>query len=263
MKKSILALAMLLAYAGVSYASIVVTNGLTHSFDITPSGSQKGYIMLQNVGDEAQRVVVYKNELEVDCSPEGLSVKESSDHERSNSSWIDLGMEERILAPGEKYSMVYEVKAPDKPLAGSYWSLIMVEVKKPIDTAAVKSGMRVSSNIRYAIQIVTNLYTDVTTDVQFKAVDYVESAQGKALRVKLSNVGERLVNPKLKLEVYNENGEVVFTKTAESKKLYPKQCRDFDVLIEGVSSGKYQAVLIADCGESDLFGMTINLDVSE
>lgn len=263
MKYLTLLLLALGLWSSDSSASVVITNGLTHSFDMVSGNSQKGYIMLQNVSKKPQRVVVYKNDLSVGCEGDGLAIEEPASTERSNVSWIELSMEERTLAPGEKYSLTYEVQAPAKNLTGSYWGLLMVEVKKPIDTLSSRKGVSISSNIRYAVQIITNFTSSKTTDVQFADVGYAEETQSRKLNIRLFNNSERLVSPDVKIEVYDDNGEIIYYKKADSKKLYPEQCRNFIVPIEDIPSGKYQAVIVADCGESDLFGMTLNLEVDE
>lgn len=263
MKKVITLIVLLGLWCSTAQASVVVTNGLTHRYDMAASATQKGYVMLQNVSDKPQRVLVYKNDLRVGCSTEQLDVAEAGTLERSNASWIKLGLEERVLAPGEKYSLTYQIDAPAKELSGSYWSLLMVEVKKPIDTASVKRGVQVTSNVRYAVQLITNFQTKVPTEVKFGQVQLNDGPQGKQLDVKLENGCDKLVQPILKLEVYDNNGEIIYTKTAETKKLYPTQCRTFVLPVADIPKGKYQAVLVADCGETDLFGMTLNLDVNE
>lgn len=263
MKKVICLLILLCLWCSSAQASVVVTNGLTHRYDMAASSSQKGYVTLQNVSDKPQRVLVYKNDLRVSCESEQLDVAEAGSIDRSNAEWIKLALEERVLAPGEKYSLTYNIDAPDKKLSGTYWSLLMVEVKKPIDTASVNRGVQVTSNVRYAVQVITNFKTDIPADVKFGDVQLNDGSRGKELNVRLNNNSDRLMQPILKLEVYDSNGEIIYSKSADTKKLYPSQCRTFMLPVDDVPAGNYQAVLVADCGETDLFGMTLNLDVNE
>lgn len=244
------------------YSSVLVTNGLTHRHNVQGIDTETGYVVLKNIGDEPERVLVYFKDLAVGCNQENLYVDPGTTP-RSNANWVKVGLEERILQPGEEFPMRYEIKVPQKNLTGSYWSLLMVEVKKPIDTTQLDYGVRVSSNVRYAVQIITDFNSARTTEVEFSSVSLAESHQGQVVDVLLRNFSEKVLIPAVKLEVYNDNGDLVLEKNADTKKLYPDQCRGFQVPIADLARGKYQGVLVADCGESDLFGMTLNLEVDE
>lgn len=263
MKTTFLSIAIiLLSTLGLS-ASVLVTNGLTHRHDLQGVDSETGYIVLKNIGDDAERVLIYFKDLEVGCEGQAQYVDPGTT-ERSNYNWIKVGIEERILQPGEEFPLRYQINVPKKPHTGSFWSLIMVEVKKPIDTTQLDYGVRVSSNVRYAIQIITDFPTITPTNVEFKAVSLMEDeVMGKVVNVILENFGEKVLVPEVKIEIYDNNGELILQKSADTKKLYPDQCRDFQVPIEGLPIGKYQGVLVADCGAADLFGMTLNLEVDD
>ncbi len=263
MKSLILSIAIIL-FSGISLnASVLVTNGLTHRHDLQGVDEETGYIVLKNIGEEPERILVYFKDLEVGCENQTKYVDPGTT-ERSNYQWIKVGFEERILQPGEEFPMRYQISVPKKKHTGSFWSLIMIEVKKPIDTTQLEYGVRVSSNVRYAVQIITDFPSEIPTNVEFNAVALEEDeVLGKVVDVVLENFGEMVLVPEVKIEVYDNNGELILQKSADTKKLYPGQCRDFQVPIEGLPVGNYQGVLVADCGEADLFGMTLNLEVDD
>ncbi len=263
MKKLILSLWLLGSLASSSFASVVVTNGLTHKHQVQSSATEKGIVILKNIGTNPERILVYFNDLKVGCNSEQLDVAEPGSLERSNSSWIKVGLQERLLQPGEEYPLQYNIKTPDSRLEGTYWSLLMIEVKKPIDTASNSYGVKVNSNIRYAVQIITDFGTQEATNVSFNNVELAATSQGKSLIIQLSNNCNKLVIPSVKLEIYDSNGELLFEKKADTKKLYPTQCRNFALPVNELPLGKYQAVLVADCGQAEYFGMTLNLEVDE
>ena len=263
MKTTFLSTVLFLFVATSLSASVLVTNGLTHRHDLQGVSEETGYIVLKNIGDEPERILIYFKDFEVGCDGESHYVDPGTT-ERSNYNWIKIGIEERILQPGEEFPMRYQITVPKKKHSGSFWSLIMVEVQKPIDTTQLEYGVRVSSNVRYAIQIITDFPTDVPTNVEFKAVQLMEHhGMGKVVNVTLENFGQKVLVPEVKIEVYDNNGELILQKTADTKKLYPSQCRDFQVPLEGLPIGSYQGVLVADCGAADLFGMTLNLEVDD
>ena len=263
MKSHILSLAILLISSLGLNASVLVTNGLTHRHDLQGVDEETGYIVLKNIGDEAERILVYFKDLAVGCETQ-TEYTDPGTTERSNYNWIKVGIEERILQPGEEFPLKYQITVPKKKHVGSFWSLIMVEVKKPIDTTQLDYGVRVSSNVRYAVQIITDFPTETPTNVEFNAVELTEKpVMGKVVNVILENLGDIALVPEVKIEVYDNNGELILQKSADTKKLYPGQCRDFQVPIEDLPVGDYQGVLVADCGEADLFGMTLNLEVDD
>lgn len=243
-------------------ASVVVTNGLTHRHDLQNTTAETGYVVLKNVGKQAERVLVYFRDLKVSCSGSHSYVDAGSTN-RSNANWIKVGFEEKTLQPGEETAVRYEISAPSDSLKGSYWSLMMVEIKKPIDTTQLDYGVRVSSNVRYAIQIITDFGTQTPTNVEFATISMVEDEGSNTINVTLQNQCDKVLLPLVKIKVYNESGELVLEKQADTKKLYPAQCKSYMVPIKELARGAYKGVLVADCGESDLFGMTLNLEVDD
>lgn len=243
-------------------ASVLVTNGLTHRHDMSGTQSDKGVVVLKNIGKTPERVLVYFQDLEVNCNTQrGLTYTDPSTGPRSNAAWIKIGMEERVLQPGEEFPMRYEINVPKAQHEGSFWSLLMVEIKKPIDTTQLEYGVRVNSNVRYAIQIITDFDSPEATAVEFLEVALNDYEDGQMVVVTLENQGNKLLVPIVKIEVYDDEGQLLLEQKADTKKLYPAQCRSFSIPISDLPKGKYQGVLVADCGESDLFGMTLNLEV--
>ncbi len=257
------AVAVLLAFGSLR-ASVIITNGLTHRHELRGSANEQGQILIKNVGTTPERIVIYLKDLLVDCENEDLNIAPPGTLPRSNYSFIRLGARERLLAPGEEFPLRYDISpSPDKKFIGSYWSLMMVEVQSPIDTNRLDKGVKVSSNIRYAIQIITDFSSDEEVEINFDDVAFNGNEEEKVLDVKLSNQSIKLVLPRLKLEIYDDKGDLIFEEKSAIKKLYPGQCRRFQVPVNDLPPGQFQAVLVADCGESDLFGMTINLAVDE
>jgi hypothetical protein len=262
MKNAIL-LIILSVLCGSAGATIVVSNGLTHEHDLTKGGSDQGFIEIRNAGDRPSRVIFYLQDMAADCKEQAIQPTDTGMVTRSNARWMQLGAVERLLAPGERYSLLYEINAPNEDLKGSYWSLLMVEEKPLIDTTQTRYGLNISSNVRYGIQIITTFPSSEEVQVNFESVELQEENGNKALAVKLFNESAKMVKPQVKMEVYNKAGELLFTETTKAKKLYPNQCRTFYLKTENLEIGVYQAVLVADCGNQDVFGLTVNLNVDE
>ncbi len=256
-------LPLLLLSIGTAFwcdASVLITNGLTHVHEMVGAKEDKGVIYIKNVGDQPERLEIYFRDLMVDCENDNQYVDPGTT-QRSNAGWIRLSTEEKILQPGEEFPLRYDIRLPNEDLAGSFWSLLMVEVKRPIDTASMRFGVSVNSNIRYAIQLITNVGSSNEATVDFANVDVM--LEKRSLNVTLQNGGDKMVVPKLNLEIYDETGELIATQKAQPSKLYPGQCRAFVVPLGNLRRGKYQGVVVADCGNANLFGVTMNLQVDE
>lgn len=245
------------------FGGITITNGLTHEHLVSKNEQQTGIVEIQNIGKTVQRVLFYLNDFQVDCKDEIFQPTDTGVAERSNSTWVTLSATERLLGPGEKYTLKYDIKVPNKSLKGSFWSLLMVEEKPVIDTNRTKIGVHISSNIRYAVQLVTSFSDEEEVSVSFENVELQEENGLRALAVKLFNESSTMVRPVVKMEIYNELGDLIMEQRAKDRKLYPAQCRTYYIPTEGIAIGKYQAVLVADCGNGDVFGLTVNLNVDE
>ncbi len=244
-------------------AGIIVTNGLTHRHQVQPASAQSGVIVLKNVGRKAKRFVVYFQDLPANCEGQELQIAAPGSTPRSNANWISVEVLDRVMAPGEEFPLKYEVNTPDSSLKGSYWSLLMIEVKNPIDTGQAERGIRISSNVRYAIQIITDFASAEEAKLSFNSVELNKANGKKFIEARLFNEGGVVLLPDLKLELYDEEGILLFESHAKKKKLYPGQCKSFSIPLEKLNVGSYQAVIVADCGNSNLFGVTINLNVDD
>lgn len=68
------------------------------------------------------------------------------------------------------------------------------------------------------------------------------------------------VNVNLVVDMMNADGETVKTIELNPKKIYPNSCSTFDLYMEGVEPGVYDAVIVADYG-SDLFGINVEVNL--
>lgn len=262
MKNYLTGLCLFLILGGLN-ASISVTNGLTHEHIVSQNEMQTGLVEIMNIGKSVQRVLFYLSDFPADCKGEVFQPADTGSVVRTNSPWITLSASERMIAPGEKYTLKYEIKTPNKLLKGSFWSLLMIEEQPLIDTADTRIGVKISSNLRYAVQLITSFEDDESVKVSFENVELQFIENEKMLAVKLFNECNKMLKPIVKMEVYNEAGELILEERAKDRKLYPSQCRTYYIPSGNLEPGKYQAVLVADCGNRDLFGLTVNLNVDE
>ncbi len=244
-----------------SYASVVVTNGLTHLHKVNSGDVVIGKINIQNTKDSEQAVKVYQRDYLFFHTGEA-HYNEPGSHTRSNANWMDISPTYLTLGPNEKATILYEIKVPENvPLDGTFWSVIMVEGVKPVRENALAMGVSINSLVRYAIQIVSNIGETGERNLEFLQADLNNTSTGPSLQVAIKNVGERLLIPELSVELFDESGESKGVFTAEKKKLYPLTSSNFMVDLKGIEPGNYQAVILADCSEEDVFGVNLELKI--
>ncbi len=259
----ILTILFLLFFVSNMNAGIVVKNGLSHLHNVSLGKVYKGSIVIQNTSGIKQSVKVYQKDYQFLHTGEAF-YEEPGSHNRSNASWIDLSASLLTLQPKEEIVVGYEIAVPEyHNLPGTSWSVIMLEGVKDVDPGQFRAGLKINTVVRYAIQISTTIEETGKSELEFLKVDLNKSELGSSqLEVDIKNVGERLLIPIIMLELFNDSGESVGSFRAEKLKTYPGTSVKYFVDLAEVEAGNYQAVLLADCGEEDVFGVNISLDIS-
>lgn len=258
---------LLLAFILVSFnskAGISVINGLLHSYKVQKGDVIEGYIEIQNTGSDEQHVLVSKNDFL--CNSEGQAFyNKPVMHDRSNASWIELKSTYIVLAPNEKYQLIYQVKVPGelyKP--GSYWGVIMVEPTNEIKPEPSMGKVNVMTRIRYAIQVVCTVEAEAKPEVRFKDTK-VESINGRRyLIVDIEDIGELFHIVVVKAEFFETfNGTSVGKYKSEAQTIFPYTSRRFMIDITGLEEGSYKGVLLADCSNDQVFGLNLMLEIGD
>lgn len=261
MKKFLTLLFLILVLAYPSLASIIVSNGLTKIHEVPFKGYREGTIVLKNTSSKNESFRCYLNDLATNCAGE-VFYQDPGVNANSLSPYLSTTVTEATLAPGEEYELVYKVDlAKSNFQTGSLWSLLMIEVVKPIAETQTNAGFSVDSKIRYGIQIITNVGSQEEPIIQFSNVQLGSDGEGKKmLEASLSNSGAFLSLPLVEIQVYNSKGEKVKDLSVPSKKIYPQNCQKFQLPIDDLPEGKYKAVLFAEYLESTI-GLNIELEL--
>ncbi len=244
-------------------ASIVVVNGLSHLYEVVPGETYRGVIEIQNTKDTDQAVKLYQRDYHFVYTGESY-YEEPGTIERSNAKWIDVSPSYLVLKPKEKKLIAYEIKVPSMiPLTGTFWSVIMVETEAPIDTDKLQSGLTIQTQLRYAIQIATTLGKTGERNLTFNNANVVKEDGQRMLAVDIENKGDFLFKPDVNVELYDQEGNPVGVLKTTRKKLYPKTSARFLFEMKDIPAGTYQALILADCGESDVFGINLTVEVTD
>lgn len=251
-----------LVFPASLYAGISVENGLTHEFEVNPGNSYGGEIEIANYGDHDQYVKIYQKDFLFNENGESFYLEPGS-VKRSNAHWIDIDAS-YIKIPAQRTIIVkYEIKVPDDTLTGSYWSLIMVEGVNNIDTGMLSKGVNVNTVIRYGIQIITSIGNTGSRKLKFLSTELIKEDTVRYLKVDIQNLGERYLRPVLKLELFDNEGKSIGVFQSGRRKIYPGTSVRMKIILTDVAPGKYQALLIADSDEDEVFGVNITLEIKD
>ena len=258
----ILSLTVILMLVPGLHAQIVVAGGLTHERTAAAGQRYDGEIMLRNEGEAVQEARLYLTDYRF--TSDGRSFYEPpGTNPRSSAAWLEMANEYVTIPPRQQMIVDYTVHVPeDDSLAGTYWCLLMVEAVPPIEPQAeVKSGMAIRTKIRYGIQIVTQIGGSGRGELIFHKPDLIRQESGTALQVDLENIGEKMLRPEVWLELYDEKGAKLGPFTDRIMRTYPNTSVRYRLDLSEVGPGSYKAVMIADCGEDDLFGVNFTLQI--
>ncbi len=246
-----------------AYCSIVVINGLTHIHQASEGEVIRGIIEVQNTGFETKAVRVYQKDYLFSHKGE-VYYNEPGSNIRSNAAWVDFSPAYLELAPQQKTVINYEITIPTgQELSGSYWSILMIEGILPISPELPKGGVNISTIMRYAIQLATNIGETGTNNLEFIEAKLDKIDGNTVGSIAVVNSGERLLTPEVSIELFNEVGESISIVKATKKKIYPGTSTRFYLELADLPKGKYEAVILADCSEEDVFGLNLSLSLGD
>ena len=111
---------------------------------------------------------------------------------------------------------------------------------------------------RYAIQMVTNIGTTGTRQLQFLQIalhkDEEEGKNTRTLQIDVANPGERWLRVGCLMELYDDKGTFIAKLEGEQRRLYPETSVRFNIDVAEVAAGSYKALIILDGGGEDVFG---------
>jgi len=258
MKKYLLLLSLF--FFQISIANVIILNGLTHTHKSKSGQFVTGVIRLKNTNDNEQRVIIYFNDLFQKCGEETLLTAEVT-HDRSIKEWLSTEVNEYVLKANEEYELIYNIKIPENgSLNGSFWGVLMVEIEEPIKEDNLEYSVKLESKIRYGIQIITDVNDRTKSELEFNNVEIIKDNDiSNSILLEVKNLGDFFVQPTILLEVFNEDGVQEKKLEVKFKKIYPNNCKTFNLSIVDIPKGKYTGVLVADYGE-DMYAIDIEFE---
>jgi hypothetical protein len=259
MKRWLTIISVLLAVK--TYAGIMIVGNMTHE-KICQSGEvYKGEIIIRNTGDKEEEVRIYQTDYRFFC--DGSSeYGEPNSLERSNASWIEFSPQRFRLPAHEQRIIQYRVEVPRRQLKeGTYWSILMVESVPELNPDVIEEGVGITTVMRYGIQMISHLGESGLRQVKFVNTRLLSEDNTRILEVDIENTGERMLRPSVWVEFFHESGKSAGTYEGFAYRVYPGTSVRHRIELAGIEEGDYKALVVADCGDDDIFGINYSIQV--
>jgi hypothetical protein len=253
--------------AGVVQAGVRLTSDMTQEKLAQPGESYSGTLVLRNSDSAPVEVKVYHTDYSF-ASDGSNDYGEPGSLTRSNAKWISLSRELVTVPPNGTERVDYEVKVPAAEglnLAGTYWSMLMVE---PISASSLESAAdlpkgtaQINQIIRYGVQVVTHVGKAGKAELVFTNPQLIKDDGQRVFAIDVENTGQRWLNPGLLLELYSQSGTPVGKFQGPAKRLYPGTSARFQMGLGNIPNGKYLGLVVADGTGDNLFGANVELEI--
>jgi len=250
-----------------TFANIRLISSLTYEYRVLPGRDYSGKLVLANTGSETAVVKLYLKDYRFDAEGHTYFLKPGT-IKRSNADWIKLSKNMISIPGGANKEIYYNVEVPvNDQLKGTYWSLLMVEplCKEAQEPISVKNDYMIGINqhFRYGVQIVADVADTGKSNLKFKNPRVTKKDKLYIFEVDCINKGERWLKPEVWLDVYNNKGEKIDRYYGSKLRIYPTTsvCQRFE--LDNIKPGNYKTVLIADNGDSAVFGSRYDLKIAK
>ncbi|MGQ9729936.1 MAG: FxLYD domain-containing protein [Candidatus Zipacnadales bacterium] len=247
-------------------AQIIVVGGLTREATVQPGTTLEGKILLTNTGNQPRQVKVYQTDYWFTADG-STHYDECGSVPRSNGRWITVTPTQLTVPADSTEAVNYVIHVPQDPaLVGTYWSMVMVEpLSEDAPEVAGLTGdqpaVAIRTIMRYGIQIITDLGTTGERSVKFLAKELTAVESRYFLNVDVENTGQRRLAPVVWAELFDAEGASVGRFEAQRQRLYPGCSARFPIELTGVPAGTYNALIVADNGDTDVFGVQAKIEL--
>jgi len=256
---------------GASALPTVVSN-FVERFNLNPGEEVTGMLVLEGTGERKQTLSLRVRDM-IQVAGE-KQYRTAGTFERSNASWITGLPSQVTLEPGERLSLPYRLKMPAtqrSDASGTYYSIILIEpvavdpfVEEDDGSyrAATETTFVLKQRLRYGIQIISETTESGSVALNFVNPALDSKAEGVNLRATLEHRGAQGVRVNVSLELFDSEGNLVSTVMKDDDQyIYPQSSQVINLDLGSVAAGTYDAILIADAGPDNVFGVRYNLEV--
>lgn len=247
---------------GTAHAQLNVFGDLAHDLAVTPGSVVEKDIVVENLGEERMTARIYQTDYSFSADGTNAFGLPGS-VARSNAAWITFEPSIIVIEPGRKETVRFRVNVPaslpDSLTSGSFWSMLMIEgVAKDELSAPADGQIGLRQVTRFGVQIATHV-GEGSPEIEFANGSLDATDDGPVLRIDLVNTGDLFLRPGLTLRIVDEKGREIGPFSSEAKRIYPGTSVRHLIKIKGAPPGAYSALLIADNGDTNVFGASLNL----
>ncbi len=245
-------------------AQISVISDLSQDREAVPGETYEGTVVIKNDATEPQEFKAYQTDYSF-ASNGTSTYADPGTTPRSNARWVTYSPSYATIPAGGKVTIVFTVAVPpntaDKELAGTYWSMLMVEgIEKgsaesahPAKKKQVAMGIRTS--LRYGVQIATHIARTGTKTIKFLQTQLLPGPDGtKQLSIDIEDNGTLGFRAEVSVELFNGKGESAGKFSGTKSRMYPGTSVRQTINLGKLPPGSYKALVAVDTGGEDIFG---------
>ncbi len=185
--------------------------------------------------------------------------------ERSNAGWLKFAPESFTIMPGTTVEINVQITAPNKPLEGTYWRMLMVEYVDQQDANKRNTEGEIVSGIRVIRRQGVQLRTHITGTGEKKARLFNKNITRKNDRlffeIDLENTGTLFYRGDFWVELFNQEGYPAGKVQLAPMGVYPGCSVRFVADISQFKKGKYTALCVFDTRSNKVFGGKYQVEI--
>jgi hypothetical protein len=242
---------------------LLILDELCRTYYAGHGGEVEDCLALMNTEEKPIRVKVYSKDFTFNLK-ENLLFPEPGLLKRSNAPWIKVNYFHLEIPPFSVCPFKFSLSVPnDSSLKGSYWSVLMFESTETPRLLSSPDGTEVQAIKRYAVQLLTHVGQEARYDFRILDKRVERFINQKKLAIDLENTGELSIKLIPAVEVFDENGALLYSFLGEKKLLHPSCSSKFEIDISPVPKGLYKMRLFLKDGEKNLFSTDYHLEIPE
>ena len=253
---------------GQMNAQVSVIGELSQEKEAQPGETYEGVIIVKNDTNEPQEAKVYQTDYLFYYNGTN-NYAEPGSTPRSNARWVTFSPSFVTLRPQSTAAINYTVTVPQntgaKKLAGTYWSMLMIEgiergsAESSLPLENKKSHMGIRQTIRYGLQIVSHIAHTGIKKIAFLETKLVSKKEGgRFLQVDIENTGDIGLRPDVYVELFDEKGVSKGRFSGVRYRMYPGTSVRQMIDLSTVPGGNYKALVVVDAGGDDAYGAQYN-----
>jgi len=246
------------------YGGITVIGSLTHEKVCHPGQTYEGQIIILNSGDQEEEVRLYQTDYRFFC--DGTTNYDAPGQSpRSNSEWLEFSPSRFRIPPNEQTTVRYRITVPEsQALIGTYWSVLMVEpVPAAIPASMTGKSVGIATLMRYGVQMISHIGYTGNRQIQFINTQLVRQDSLRLLQVDIENIGTKLARPLVWVELFSSDGISMGAVEGAAFRVYPGTSVRHHIELPAIEAGEYKALIVADCGDDDLFGINYSIKIRQ